>query len=127
MKMEVLERGETVVWIRLEVRLDLKGVEEIELAITVRAWKTARPVVVDSDSLLGMAAHRLRLSVAKEGWDTCRAEVERGARRARDTCRRARRRRAPGGGPGLCRARVKRKSPRRDPRRGLEGLRDRRA
>lgn len=47
MRMEVLERGDTAVWIRLEGRLDLKGVEEIELAFTVKASKTARPVVVD--------------------------------------------------------------------------------
>ena len=43
--------------------------------------------VVDSDSFLGKAAHRLRLSVTKEKWDGYRAEIEREARRAWDTYR----------------------------------------
>lgn len=47
MKLEVLERGEESVWIRLDGRLDLKGVEEIELAFTVKASKSEKPVVVD--------------------------------------------------------------------------------
>ena len=47
MRLEVLDRGETNVWIRLEGRLDLKGVEEIELLFTVKAGRAGRPVVVD--------------------------------------------------------------------------------
>lgn len=47
MKLEVLERGETSVWIRLEGRLDLKGIEEIEFAFTVRAARSEKPVLVD--------------------------------------------------------------------------------
>jgi len=43
--------------------------------------------VVNSDSFLGKAAHRLRLSVTKERWDAYRAEIEREARRAWDTYR----------------------------------------
>ncbi len=37
MKLEVLARGDAVTWIRLEGRLDLPGVEEIELLYTVKA------------------------------------------------------------------------------------------
>jgi anti-anti-sigma factor len=47
MKLEVLDRGETNVWIRLEGRLDLKGMEEIELPFTVKASRSEKPVVVD--------------------------------------------------------------------------------
>jgi len=47
MKLEVLERGEKCVWIRLEGRLDLKGVEEVELIFTVKAGRAEKPVVVD--------------------------------------------------------------------------------
>ncbi|MBK9375846.1 MAG: STAS domain-containing protein [Holophagales bacterium] len=47
MRMEVLEKGDANVWIRLEGRLDLKGIEEIELAFTVRAGRSERPVLVD--------------------------------------------------------------------------------
>lgn len=47
MRMEVLERGDSNVWIRLEGRLDLKGIEEIELAFTVRAGRSEKPVLVD--------------------------------------------------------------------------------
>ncbi len=47
MKMEVLEKGESNVWIRLEGRLDLKGVEEVQLGFTVRASRSEKPVVVD--------------------------------------------------------------------------------
>ena len=47
MSMEVLERGETNVWIRLGGRLDLKGVQEIELAFTVKASRSEKPVVID--------------------------------------------------------------------------------
>jgi anti-sigma B factor antagonist len=47
MKMEVLERGETNVWIHLDGRLDLKGVEEIQLGFTVKASRSDKPVVVD--------------------------------------------------------------------------------
>ena len=43
--------------------------------------------VVNSDSFLGKAAHRLRLSVTKEKWADYRAEIEREARRAWDTYR----------------------------------------
>lgn len=41
--------------------------------------------VVNSDSFLGKAAHRLKLSVTKENFDAYRAEIEREARRAWDT------------------------------------------
>lgn len=47
MKMEVLEKGDSIVWIRLEGRLDLKGVEEVQLGFTVKASRSERPVVVD--------------------------------------------------------------------------------
>ena len=47
MKLEVLDRGGSIVWIRLEGRLDLKGVEEIELLYTVKAARAGTPVVVD--------------------------------------------------------------------------------
>jgi len=47
MKLEVLARGDAVAWIRLEGRLDLKGVEEIELLYTVKAARAETPVVVD--------------------------------------------------------------------------------
>ena len=47
MKMEVFEQGETSVWIRLEGRLDLKGVEEIQLGFTVKASRSEKPVVID--------------------------------------------------------------------------------
>jgi hypothetical protein len=43
--------------------------------------------VVNSDSFLGKAAHRLRLSVTREKWSAYRAEVESEARRAWDTYR----------------------------------------
>lgn len=47
MKMEVLEKGEANVWIRMEGRLDLKGVEEIQMGFTVKASRSDKPVVVD--------------------------------------------------------------------------------
>ena len=47
MRLEVLERGDANVWIRLEGRLDLRGVEEIELLFTVKAGRAGKPVVVD--------------------------------------------------------------------------------
>lgn len=47
MRLEVLERGDDRVWIRLEGRLDLKGVQEIELAFTVKAGRAEKPVLVD--------------------------------------------------------------------------------
>ena len=47
MKMEVLERGDEYAWIRLEGRLDLKGVQEIELPFTVKAGRSEKPVLVD--------------------------------------------------------------------------------
>lgn len=47
MKLEVLARGDAVAWIRLEGRLDLKGVEEIDLLYTVKAARSETPVVVD--------------------------------------------------------------------------------
>ncbi|MFN7986807.1 MAG: STAS domain-containing protein [Thermoanaerobaculia bacterium] len=47
MRLEVLEKGDSNVWIRLEGRLDLKGVEEIELAFTVKAGRSSKPVLVD--------------------------------------------------------------------------------
>lgn len=43
--------------------------------------------VVNRDSFLGKAAHRLRLSVTRDSWDAYRAEIEREARRAWDTYR----------------------------------------
>ncbi len=47
MDMEVLDRGEANVWIRLAGRLDLKGVEQIQLGFTVKASRSEKPVVVD--------------------------------------------------------------------------------
>ena len=47
MKLEVLARGDAVAWIRLEGRLDLKGVEDVELLYTVKAARAETPVVVD--------------------------------------------------------------------------------
>ncbi len=43
--------------------------------------------VVNSDSLLGRAAHGLRLSVTRENFEAYRAEIEREAKRAWDTWR----------------------------------------
>ena len=47
MKMEVLERGDANVWLRLDGRLDLKGVEEVQLGFTVKASRAEKPVLVD--------------------------------------------------------------------------------
>ena len=47
MKLEIVDRGDAVVWIRLEGRLDLKGVEEVELLYTVKAARAEGPVAVD--------------------------------------------------------------------------------
>jgi len=47
MKMDVREQGDANLWIRLEGRLDLKGVEEIQLGFTVKASRSEKPVVVD--------------------------------------------------------------------------------
>ena len=41
--------------------------------------------VVNSDCMLGKAAHRLKLTVTRDNFDAYRAEIEREARRARDT------------------------------------------
>ena len=51
MKMEVLEKGASNVWIRLEGRLDLKGVQEIQLGFTVKASRSEKPVVIDLSGL----------------------------------------------------------------------------
>lgn len=71
MRMEVLERGEGRVWVRLEGRLDLNGVQEIELPFTVKAGRSEKPVLVDLSAvrfvgslgigLLFAAARSLRL------------------------------------------------------------------
>lgn len=75
MRLEVLDRGESIAWVRLEGRLDLKGVEQIELLYTVKAGRAGKPVVVDLRGVafvgslaigmfvsaartLGMAGHR---------------------------------------------------------------------
>lgn len=47
MLLEVLDRGSAVTWIRLDGRLDLKGVEQVELSYTVKAARASTPVVVD--------------------------------------------------------------------------------
>ncbi len=67
MKLDVLERGETNAWIRLEGRLDLKGVEEIELAFTVKAGRAGKPVVVDlgAVSFVGSLAIGMFVSAAR--------------------------------------------------------------
>lgn len=67
MKLEVLEREGTNAWIRLEGRLDLKGVEEIELAFTVKAGRAGKPVVVDlgAVSFVGSLAIGMFVSAAR--------------------------------------------------------------
>lgn len=47
MSMEVLDKGDENVWIRLEGRLDLKGVEAVQLGFTVKASRSEKPVAVD--------------------------------------------------------------------------------
>ena len=75
MKMEVLDKGDTNVWIVLDGRLDLKGVDEIQLGFTVKASRAERPVVLDFHAVtfvgslgIGMifsAARLLRLRGAR--------------------------------------------------------------
>ena len=51
MRMEVLNTDEAFVLIRLDGRLDLKGVEEIQLSFTVNASRSEKPVLVDLGSV----------------------------------------------------------------------------
>lgn len=67
MGMEVLDRGASNVWIRLEGRLDLKGVQDVELPFTVRAARSEKPVVVDLTGVtfVGSLAVGLLFSAAR--------------------------------------------------------------